>query len=140
MDLGDSFSKLKEKVKHRLAGKKRKWGEEEADSDGEIVGPGGSLPQPDLHIGVDDGEGSGANTGGRQARLTDPPPQQDALVPVPVGGSENDQGEGGVDVGGREVSQSYSRLWSDIDVVMGSGLGGGDDADEEGRSGKTGGL
>ena len=140
MDLGNSFSKLKKKVKHRLAGKKHKPGGNEAGADGEIVRPEGSLPRPEPHVVAGDGEGNGANAGGRRARLTDPPPQQDAPVSVPTGGSENDQEEGGVGVDRKEVIRSHSHLNSDIGVEMGGGLGREDDADEGERSGKTDGV
>lgn len=75
MGLGDSFSKLKNKVKHLLAGKKRKAAGNEAGADGEIVGPTSSLPRPEPHVvAADSGEGSGANADGRQAFSTDLPP------------------------------------------------------------------
>jgi len=93
MDLGDSFSKLKKKVKHRLAGKKRKPGGNEAGADGEIAGAESSLPRPEPHFMAGNGEGSGANPDRWQACSTDPPLQPDELGPVEVGGSENDEGE-----------------------------------------------
>jgi len=140
MDLGDSFSKLKKKVKRRLAGKKRKLDGKEAGADGEIAGSTSLLLQQEPHVVAGDGEGSGANADGRQLCSTVPPLQPDEPAPVPVSGSENDQGEGAVDVDGREVSQNYPPLHSDIGVVMGSGPGRGDDIDEEEHGGRTDGV
>jgi len=137
MDLRDSFSELKKKVKQRLVGKERKPDGKEAGADGEIVGPTSSLPRPEPHVVAGDGEGSGDNADERQSCPTDPPPQPEELGPVLVGRSENDQGVGGVDVDGREVSQNYPPLHSDFKVAMGSGPGRGDGVDEEERGGIT---
>ena len=138
MDLRNSFSKVKKKVKHQLTGRKHKPARNEAGTDGEIDGSTSSLPRPDPHVVADDGEGSGANPDGRQACSTVLPPQLDE--PGPAGESENGQGEGGVDVDGREVSQSYPHLHFDVGVAIGSGPGRGDDAGEEERRGKTDGV
>ena len=146
MDLGDPFSKLKEKVRHRLTRRKHKPGGDVVGADWEIVDPdwiidpASSLPQPETHVMACDGEGSGANVDGQQACSEDLPPQQDEPEPVQADGSENDQGEGGEDVNGKQVNQSYSHLHLDVGVVMGSGFGQGDDADEEERSGKPDGV
>jgi len=140
MDLGDSFSKLKKKVKHRLAGKKHKPGGGEAGTDGEIVDASSSLPQPEPHVVATDEDGSGANADGRQACSTDPPPQPDEPGPVPAGGSETDQGEAGADVGGREVSKSYPHPRLDIGAAMGSESGRGDDGGGKEGGWKTNGV
>ena len=140
MDLGDSFSKLKKKVKHRLAGKKRKPGGNEAGADWEIARPAGSFPRPEHHIVTGDGEGGGAKADGRQAHSTGPSLQPDEPESVSAGGSENDQGEGGSDVEGNEVSQSYPHLHLDVRVSMGSGPGRGDYVGGGERDGKTDGV
>ena len=137
MNLGDSFSKLKKKVEYQLAGTERKWGGKETDADGEIVGRASSLPQLAPHVVAGDGEGSGANTDGRQVCSTNLLPQQDEPEPVQVDGNKNNQGEEGMDVDGRESSQCHSHPHPDVGVVMGSGSGRGDDAGGEECSGKT---
>ena len=140
MNLGDSFSRLKKKVKHQLAGRKHKPGGNEVDADREIVDSASSLPRPEPHIVAGDGEGSGAGADGWQAGSAGPSPQPDEPGPVPAGASENDQGERGVDVEGREDSQSYPHPRLDVGVAMGSGPGQGDDTDGGERDAKNNGV
>lgn len=143
MDMGDSFSKMKQKVKHRLTRRRRKSGRKEAGADWEIVDsewiidPAISLPRPEPHVMAGDKEGSGGNRDERQTYLADPSSQQDEPEPVQVGGCENNQQGEGEGVNGREVGQSYSHLDSGVVVAMGSGPGRGGDADKEDHSEKT---
>lgn len=104
MDFQKSFSKLKEKVKHRLAGKKRKPGGTGADAVGERADPAGPLPRPEPHV---------VAGGGSAVR----PPQPDEPGPVLVCGDEGDQEGGEVDVDGREVSRRHSPLHPDVGVA-----------------------
>jgi len=131
MDFGDSFSKLKKKVKHRLTERKHKSGRKEADADGEVIDPAGSLLRPEPHVVAGGGGGSGGDADERQTCLTDPSPQQGKPEPVPAGGSENNKGEGGVDVCGREVSQGLSHLHLDVRIVGRGHDQVGDDTDGE---------
>jgi len=110
MDVREPFSKLKEKLKHRLTGRKRQPSEAEADSDGERAGPAGSLPQPGPNVVVGgDGE--------------DPPQPSEpgsVLGFVPAAESENDRGGDKVRIDGREVSQRpYTH--PNVEVTTGSG-------------------
>jgi len=92
MDIRDSFSRLKKRVK-RL-GRKQKLGRAGADIDGESVGSDNPLPQPQPHVVVDDREGNEADVGGQQAGTTDQPPQPDEAELSLAGRGENDQGVG----------------------------------------------
>jgi hypothetical protein len=69
MDMRESFSRLKKKLKHPLTRSKRKPDKTGAGADGEKVDAGGSLPQLEPPVaagGGRDQEGSGANTIGGQ--------------------------------------------------------------------------
>jgi hypothetical protein len=112
------LSKLKKKVKHRLAGSKHEPGRTGADAGGERVAATGSVPQPGPHVVVSGGhdqEGSEANAVGEQVLPANRPSRLSAPEPAPGGESENDQEEGKADVDEREDSQKHS---------MGSGPGG----------------
>ena len=102
MDIRDSFSRLKKKLKNRH--KPRRTG----------VGPGGgstnSLPLSKPYIVDRDRE---------EIHSTDRPPQPDELEPLPAYGSANCQGKG--EEGG--VSQDHSRPRPNIEVEAGSGRG-----------------
>jgi len=131
MDLRQSFSRLKKKVK--LLGSKRKPGRTRLDANEEGVDSANPLPRPEPHIVAGDGEGSGVDVSGEGVCSTDRPPQSDGTEPVPAGGREGDQAGGGVDVGGEEVTQRCSPPHSDIQIVAESGPGraGGDASEEE---------
>jgi hypothetical protein len=50
MDVREPFSRLKKKIKHRLAGSKHKSDRTEADARGGKADASGSLPRPESHI------------------------------------------------------------------------------------------
>jgi len=134
MDIRNQFSRLKKKVK-RL-GNKQKPGRPGGDTDGESVGPGNLLPQPEPHVVANDGEGSGADEGGHQAGPTDQPPQLDEPELLLANGGENDQGAGEADIDGRKAGSMHLHLPSDAEVWAGSGPcqgGDEDDAEEDGQ-------
>jgi len=112
MDIRNSFSKLKKKVKH--LGSKQKPGKTGADVD-----PENPLPQPESHVVADDGEGNGADGDGQLTGPIDQPPQSDKPELVPANGSENDKGGGEADIDGRRVNSMYSHLHSDVEVGAG---------------------
>ena len=133
MDIRNSFSRLKKKVK-RL-GNKHKPDRTGSDIDGESVGAATPLPRPEPHIAMDDSEGNGTDTGGLEVCSTDQPRQPDEREPVPVSRSENDRG-GEVDVDGGEISLVYSYPHPDVDVGAGSGpgrKGSGAEGEEDGQ-------
>jgi hypothetical protein len=79
MDMRESFSRLKKKLKHPLTKSKHKPDRTGADASGERVDASGSLPQLEPHVaagGGRDQEGSGANAIGEQLFSTDPPSTQ----------------------------------------------------------------
>jgi len=134
MDIGDSFSRLKKRVKHM--GRKQKLGRAEADVDGESVGSDNRLPQPEPHVVANDGEGNGADEDGQQGGPMDQPPQPDEPKLSLANGGENDQGAGEADVDGRKVSPMYSHPHSDVEVGVGNGPRqgrNGDDGEEYGE-------
>jgi hypothetical protein len=121
------FSKLKKKVKHRLAGSKYKPEKIGAETGGEGTDATGSLPRPEPHVVVGGGReqgGSGANAVREQVFSANRPPRPSEPESVPGDGGEGDQGEGGADVDGREGSQRHP---------VGSGPG----RDEDGVDGGT---
>ena len=120
MDIRDSFSRLKKKIKHPLTGNRQKSGRTAADADGERASSTDLLPQPKSHVVDRDREGDGANESGQQVRSMDQPPQPDEPEPVSVQGNENDQGERE----GRGISQKDSHPHPSIEVGVGSGHGG----------------
>jgi len=111
-DIRGSLSKMKKKLKHRLAGGKPKPDGTAANPDGETADSTSSLPQPELHIVADeshDREGDRANAAGERIFGTDQPPQSaepESAMPA----REDDNGRGG------EVA--------DVDVAVGSGRSG----------------
>ena len=118
MDIRDSFSRLKKKLKH--PGSKRKPDRTGADSARESVDPAGLLSRPAPHVIADSGHNqgdNGANAGEHQSRSTDPPPPPDVPERVPADESEgNQRGEAKAD--GR-----YSHLRPDVEVAAGSESG-----------------
>jgi hypothetical protein len=109
MDIRESFSGLKKKLKHRLTASKRKPDRTGADADGERVDSTDSFLWPEPHVvagGGHEREGNGANAG--QVRSTGRPPQPGEPEPVPGRGTETDQegGEADVEV---TVGSGYSR-------------------------------
>jgi hypothetical protein len=80
MDMRESLSRLKKKLKHPLTRSERKPDRPGADAGGERVDAAGSLPQPEPHVVADSGhdqEGSGTNAVGGQLFPKDRPPQSD---------------------------------------------------------------
>jgi len=64
-DLRESFSKLKQDIKHRVKRSKRKTDKTETDGRGETADPSGLLPNPEPRVVTGSGrerEGSGADT------------------------------------------------------------------------------
>jgi len=134
-DIRGSYNKMKKKIKHRLAGRKRKPdgtdpGEERADSTS-------SLPQPEPHIVAGEQqephvvvsesynrEGGGANVAGERVFSTDRPLQPDGPESTPARGSDNGQEGGEVDIDEGEINQGHSQPHSDVDPAMGSGRSG----------------
>ena len=119
MDIRNSFSRLKKKVKHM--GSKQKPGRTGADVDRESVDPGNPLPRSEPHVVADDGEGNGVDDDGQQVGPTDQPPQPDEPELVSANGGKIDQGEGEVDVDWRKVTPMYSQPHQDVEVGAGSG-------------------
>ena len=120
MDIRNSFSRLKKKVKH--LGSKQKLGRTGVNVDGESVDPDDLLPQPDHHVAAGDGEWSGADEDGRQASSMDQPPQLDEPEALLANRGEHDQlGGGEAEIDGRKIRPMYSRSHSDIGVGAGSG-------------------
>jgi len=131
MDIRESLSRLKKRVKH--LGSKRKPDRSGADTDGEIVDPANPLPRPEYHGAAGDGGWDGVHVGRLQARSTDRPPQPDEPELVTAGESENGQGGGEAGANGREVSRGDSHPYQHVRVVVGSGPSReGDDANGEG--------
>jgi len=122
MDLRDSFSRLKKKVKH--LGSKRKQDSIGLNAVGESVGPANPLPGSESHIVAGSGGGIRADTFKQRGCSVDRSPQTDVPESVSTCGSEGGQGEGGVDVDGTGVRH--------LCLDDGGGLGqGGNNADEE---------
>ena len=118
-NIRNSVSRLKKDLKHRLRGKKDKSDRSGANAAGERIDSSGSLPQPEPRVaaGGHDGEGSRTSTDARQVRSRDRSPQPES---VPAGGSDNDGKKREVDVDGKEVSQSDSRLDPNPEFVVDS--------------------
>ena len=128
MDIRDSFSRLKKKLKHPLTGNRRGTGRTGVGA-GDRVDPTDSLPLPKPNVADRDREGHGANKGGQQVRLTDRPPQPDELEPEPTNGNGNGQTERE----GKGVCQKNSHPNPNVEVAVGNGRGGegGDDSEEK---------
>lgn len=120
MGIRDSFSRLKDKIKHPLTGGRHKPDGTGADVGGERVHPEGSLLRPEPHVVADGSHGRedhGANSDGRQAHPRDQPPQADEPESVPARGSGNGQEGGETDVDG-EVGQSHQHSHPDAEDTM----------------------
>ena len=119
MDLRDSFSKLRKKIKH--LGRKHKPDRTGVDADGESVKSANPLPRPEPHAEADDRKGNKADTDGWPAHSQDRHPQPDEPERVPASGTEYAQqgGEAGVD--GRKLGLTDLHPSPDIEGWMGSG-------------------
>ena len=129
MDIRDSFSRIKKKLKH--LGRKHKPDGAGIDAGGGGVDSTDSLLRPEARIvlagGSHDREGNETSAGGSQACLTDQLPHPGEPEPVSTRGGGNDQEEGEADVAG-----SRSHLHPDVEGVVGSGPGReGDDVEGE---------
>jgi hypothetical protein len=135
MGFRDSFSTLKKKVKHRLAGSKPKPKKTGADVGRERVDSMGLHPGSEPHVvagGSHGQEGKEPSADGGQVLSTIPLPQPDEQGSVPERGSVNGDERRGTDVDGGETEQTHSRLHSvDVEVAEGSGLAERKDIDGE---------
>jgi hypothetical protein len=135
MEFRDPFSRLKNKVKHRLTGGKHKPEKTGVNVDGERVDETGSRPGSEPHVvagGGHDQEGREPNADGGQVLSTIRLPQPDESSSLPVRGGVNNQERRGADVDGGEIEQAYPHLHSvDVEVAEGSGLVEGKGIDEE---------
>ena len=123
--MGNSFSKLKKKVKHRLTRSKTKPNKTGADPGGESVGSTGSRPgsEPRVIAGSShDQGGEGVNADGGQVISTVRLPQPDEPGPVPAYRSVDNQERSGADVDKGEAERTHSRLHS-VDVEVAGGRG-----------------
>ena len=125
MDLRDSFSRLKKKLRDPLRGRKSKPDRTVGGVGGERVDPADLLLRSDSHVtasnthNIDEG---GPDAGGRQAHSTDRLPQPaDRPKPVPARESDYEQEGGKSDVDGREANQACPHLHSGVEVAAGSG-------------------
>jgi len=121
MDIRNSFSRLKKKVKH--LGSKQKPGRTGADVDEESANPMNPPQRPGPYVVAGGGGGNGADADGQQASSTDQPPQPYDQELVPANEGENDKGGGEVDIDGRKFSQVYSRPHSDVEAAVDSEVG-----------------
>jgi len=124
MDIRESFSRLKKKLKH--PGSKHKPDRTMANSRGEREDfpASASLPVPHVVVGGGHSRGEdGANAGERWTSSTDRPPLPDVPAPVLAGGCEGNEGGEDGSVDGVEVSQRHPRPHSDVKVVVGTGPG-----------------
>jgi hypothetical protein len=133
MEFRDSFSRLKEKNKHRLTGSRPKPDKPGAEVGGDSVDSKGSRPGSESHLVAGsrhDQEGSGAITDEGQVVPTIQFPQLDEPGSAPIRGSVNDKGKRGEDVDRGEVKQTHSQPPSaDVNVAEGSGPAEGKDVD-----------
>jgi len=128
MEFRDSFSRLKQKVKHRLTGRKPKPDKTGADIGGGRVDSTGSLPGAELRVvvgGSHGQEGDGASVDGGQVISTVQLPQLDEPGSALARGSVNDRERRGGDIDEGEVEQT------DVGVAEESGPAGRKDIDEE---------
>ena len=105
MGIRDSFSRLKEELKHRSTGRRRKPDGTVPSTDGEGVDPTGSLPRPVPYVvvGGHDGGGGGSNADVDGAEVN----QRDSHLYTGVEvatGSVSGRGDGA-----GEGNQTYSR-------------------------------
>ena len=122
MGIRDSFSKLKKKIKHELPGSRPKPDRTGADTDGEKVDRGDSLPRLESRVLADVQGGGRAHGGGQRIYSMGTPLQLGELAPA-EGSRSGDQGgaESGVD--GWEVGQRPPHLHLDAEIAIGSGPG-----------------
>lgn len=113
MDIRNSFSRLKKKVK-RMRSKQRPGGTG-ADADGERVDPDNPCPRPEPHVAVNKADGDR-----QQAGATYQPPQQDKAELVPANWSENSHGGGEADVNGRKVGPTHPHPRPDTEIGTGN--------------------
>jgi hypothetical protein len=104
MDMRESFSRFKKKLKHPLTKSKRKPDRAGTEAGGERIDATGSLPRPEPHADAS-GSHEGGDNGG-QPFSTNQPPRPDEPEPVP--GRETGQEGREANVDGREGNQSYS--------------------------------
>ena len=122
MDIRNSFSRFKKKVKYRGGG--RKPGGTGAGVDGESANPTNPPPRPGpYYVMADDGDRNGADADGQQAGSTDQSPRTDEPEPAPAKRGENDEGGGEVDIEGGKVGSIHSHPHPDGEVEAGSGPG-----------------
>jgi len=133
MDIRESFSRLKKKLKY--PGSKHKLDRTGADSGGETADPANPLPRPVSHVVAGDNhhQEDGVDAARRHIHSTGAPPPPDVLQPLSACGNVNNRGGGeGPGVDGGEAGQRSLQPHSDIGVVMGSGPGqGGNRTDGE---------
>jgi hypothetical protein len=68
MDIREPFSRLKKKIKHRIAGSKHKSDRTEVDAGGERADATGSLPRPEPHVVMSSGHPDVGNAVGSGLR------------------------------------------------------------------------
>ena len=119
MDIRDSLSNLKKKIKHRVSSSKQKMDRTGSEPGEEGTDRTGSFSRLAPHVVMSGGRNVEVNTDEQQVRSTNRLLPQD----VPAHGSDNDQAgvEGSVD--GEEPSERYLDTHSDIEVAVGSGPG-----------------
>ena len=118
--MGNSFSRLKKNVKHRLRGRKHEPGRTGSNTAGERVDSSDSPPQPGPRVaaGGHDAEGSGTNV---DVRKVHPRDWSHHPEPVPAGGSSDNQQRRKANIDKKEVSQRYSHLDPGVEVAVGGG-------------------
>ena len=130
MSLQKPFSRLKEKVKHRLGGGRPEPETGGMDTGGEGVGGMGSVPQPSPHLIAQDGHdhpqsGGEADVGGGLVGSADPLPSDDpGFVPVSKIGRDGEGSEATIE--GREVGGGNLHLRLGVGPSQG-----GNNTDEE---------
>ena len=138
MDIRESFSRLKKKLKHPGTG--RRSDRARADPGRETVDPASSLSRQLPHVveGDDYHQEDRTYMERQRIRTTGAPPPPDVLQPAPARGNVHKEGGGeGPGVGRGEAGQKYLHPHSDIGVVMESGPGregGGADGEKDRKS------
>ena len=122
-DMRKSFSNLKKDLKHRLGGKKCAPDRAGDDTAGEMVSSSGLLLRPDSCVEASghDEEESRVNTDISQACSRDPSPQP-APVPADEGCGDGPQRKE-ANVEEKEAGRGDSRLYPNVKIAAGSGLG-----------------
>jgi len=127
-DIRASLSKIKNRFKNRLTGRKRKPDGTGASASGEGTDSASSLPQPESHVVADEShtrEVDRADAAEEQVFSARRPPQPDGPESVPARGGDNGREGGEADIdGGERTSQSRSNPHPDVEVAVGSGRGG----------------